>query len=275
MIVALLGAALALAHNTDSVRVADIQRAYTRMIRVEAVAESAHDTVIALRIDAPPSGALLDRFYHANTLWLDYVIRNGRGFREPFVDMGASADARRDGYRAAAQRIQSELRRRTVADSSFNAIVIPAIAVYLRASGVIVSNSIRGPVQRAINPDSVMKLAVRFFYPDILTSTGIHTHICTAFNAVRELPHRDPALEATLFSAIKNDVDGDSATLDHDIEAASHLMNELDAPGAPDSLRLSRAQGVMWGAMLKSRTLRALVIAEVKRQGAMLPFTIS
>jgi hypothetical protein len=274
VIVAVLGAALVLAPQTDSVRVADIQRAYALMIRVEAVALPAHDTVFALRIDAPPSGGLLERFYSANMMWFDYLIRNGRGFRVPLVDTKATTDFRADGHRGAAQRAQSELTSRIVSDSSFNAIVIPAIAAYLRASGVAVSNSIGTSVQRVVQPDSVMKLAVRFFYPDILTSTGIHTHICTELNAVRELPKRDPALEATVFSAIMNDVQRDPAALDHDIGAASHLMNELDAAGAPDSVRLRRAQGVMWGAMSQSTTLRALLLAEAKRQGGMLPFTI-
>lgn len=203
------------------------------------------------------------------------MVQNGRSVKVPLIDGPAPAGFLSDGARAAAAHSQQLLREGIVNDAAFNDVVLPAIAAYLRASGVPVDPEIALPPKRAIAMDTIVKRAVRFFYPDILDATGIHTHVCTQLNAIRELPERDPALEAMAFSAIMTDLQRDSSVIEHDFSAAIARMKELDAPGAADSVRLRRAQGVMWGLMSESTELRTLLAAEARRESAILPFVIT
>lgn len=273
MLCFLIAAAFALpiitASPTDSIDARRIIDAYASIVHIKAVHVPEHDSLLFLQIDSPPPGNLLSGFYRKHGRWFDYLVTNGRGFKFPALDSATPAGGSLD-----AARLESEFRRRLAADSQFNALVIPAIATYFRRSGLPVRTFLLIVARRRVPVDTAVKVATRFFYPDILTPTGILTHVCTMINAVRELPRRDPALEALVFSALMNDVTSENSRIEPDFGPARHLMNELDSPGATKEVRLSRAQGMMWAAMARSTRLRNLLIAEATREREILPFEL-
>jgi hypothetical protein len=258
--------------TADSVAVRDIQNAYAETIQIDAVAFPGYDTLIALGVKAPPATNLLSGFVRDHERWFRYLVQNGRGFQLPAIDLPQPAGFRAPGYAVAVSRLREDFVGRLKADSQFNQIVLPAIAAYLRRSGVKVSRAIADPIRQAIPVDTAMKTAVRFFYPDIIRKDGILTHVCTVFNAVREVRVRNFPLEALAFSAIMNDITRDSSTIEADFGPARRLMRDLDLEGTPDSVRLSRAQGVMWASMAKSPRLRSLLKSEAKREQTILSF---
>lgn len=257
----------------DSVDAGAITRAYSAIVSVQSAAPPGHDSILLIHVDSPKPGSLLSDFYREHGSWFDYLVTNGRGFHIQAVD-STQPGVGVFGGRTAAARAQIDFLRRLAADSQFNSIAIPAIARYLEHSGLPVRRSLLTPEHRDIPLDTAMKVAIRFFDPDILTPDRILTHICTVLNAVRELPHRDPALEAFLFSAIVKDVTRDTSYIDPDFKPAMKLMNELDSPGASKEIRLSRAQGAMWAMMARSPRLRELLITEARRDSDFLPFAL-
>lgn len=273
MFLLLIGAAIGLQAQaipaSDSVDLRAITDAYTTFIHLKPIPISGNDSVIVLHVDSPPPGNLLTDFYRQHGLWFNYLVTNGRGFKFAALD-SVSPHA----GNVAAVGLQREFLRRLVADSEFNALVVPAIAGYLKASGVPVHRSLLESSSRRVLLDTAMKVAARFFYPDILSPQGIMTHVCTVINAVRELPHRNLALEALAFSAIMGDVTSDSSYIEPDFGPARRLMNQLDATGATKEVRLNRAQGMMWAMMARSTRLRELLVREAKRESDILPFQL-
>jgi hypothetical protein len=252
----------------DSVDLATITKAYSTIVGVAAVAPPGDDSVLVLKVDSPPAGSLLSGFFRDHALWFGYLVTNGRSFDVPGLNSAK-------GGNVAAARLQQDLLRQLVVDSGFNALVVPAIAAYLNAAGVPVRHALLKPATRSIPIDTAMRVATRFFYPDILTPKGILTHVCTRINAVRELPNHDLALEALAFSAIMRDImREDSSRIEVDFGPARHQMNRLDAPGTSEEVRLNRAQGMMWAMMSQSRALRDLLLAEANRDRVILPFEL-
>jgi hypothetical protein len=254
--------------SADSVDARAITQAYATMVSIQSVAPPEHDSLLQIHIDSPKPGSLLSTFYREHGRWFDYLVTNGREVDSIQPGVGVV------GGKIVAARAQIEFLRRLAADSQFNSVIIPAIARYLERSGLPVRRSLLTLEHRDVPLDTAMKLASRFFYPDILTPDRILTHICTVLNAVRELPHRDPALEAFLFSAIIKDVMRDTSYIDPDFTPAMKFMNDLDSPGASKEVRLSRAQGVMWAMMARSPRLRELLVMEAKRDSDFLPFAL-
>ena len=272
--IVLLASVVIAAHSlhtsaTDSVDFATITKAYSTVVGVAAVAPPGDDSVLVLKVDSPPPGSLLSGFFRDHALWFGYLVTNGRNFDVPGLNSAK-------GGNVAAARLQQVLLRGLVADTGFNRLVVPAIAAYLNASGVPVRHALlRAPSTRTVSIDTAMRVATRFFYPDILTPTGILTHVCTRINAVRELPNHDPTLEALAFSAIMKDImRGDSSRLEVDFGPARKQINRLDAPGATNEVRLNRAQGAMWAMMSQSTVLRDLLVAEADRDRVILPFAL-
>jgi len=274
MLCFLIAAAVALpvstASPTDSIDARRIIDAYSAIVHIKAVPFPEHDSLLVLQIDSPPPGNLLSGFYREHGRWFNYLVTNGRGFRFAALDSTTPA-----GGNSAAARLEADFLPRLAADSQFNALVIPAIANYLHQNGLPVRLSLLIVTRRRVPVDTAVKVATRFFYPDILTPAGeIWTHVCTVINAVRELPRRDPALEALAFSAISKDIMLENSRIEPDFRPARRLINELDSPGATKEVRLSRAQGVMWATMARSALLRDLLMAEAAREREILPFEL-
>jgi hypothetical protein len=261
--------------TSDSVAAIDIQNAYTATIQLEAVAVPGGDTLISLGVKAPPKTNLLSGFLRDHERWFKYLVQNGRGFQLPGVDLPQPAGYHSTGYKVAVSRLNEDFVERLKADSQFNALVLPAIAAYLRHSGIKVSNAVGNPGRQPISIDTALTTAVRFFYPDIITKKdGILIHVCTALNGVRDVPVRNLALEALAFVAISDDVHRDSSSIEADFGPARRLMRDLDLPKASDSVRLSRAQGVMWASMARSPRLRSLLESAAKRDQVILSFQL-
>lgn len=254
---------------------AKIRDGYSALIRIEAILPAGRsDTGLALHVVAPAPDHLLASFFVDHQLWFTYLVQNGRSFQLPGLDGPPTAGAPKPGRQRAAA-LQADFVRRLEADSQFNSLVVPAVVGHLRAAGVPVDVALQGPASTRISLDTAMRSAVRFFYPDIVIDDRIATHICTVFNAVRELPTRNLALEALAFSAINQDINrGDSSVIEKDFGPARKLMSALDAPG-PKDRRLQRAQGAMWASMATSKQLRAVILAEARKEADVLPFELA
>lgn len=273
-LLATLVAAQATVGRADSVTPHQIREAYAELVRIEAVAPPGGDSMLTLDIVAPPDDHLLADFFRQHERWFTYLVLSGRDFHQLGLDDAAPGAGGTEGGSEAAALLQAELIPRLTADSQFNTLVVPAIAAHLRRTGIPVVASTEPAPRASLALDSAVHVAVRFFYPDLIVQGRIWTHVCTVLNAVRELPSRNLALEALIFSAIMGDiVRGDSSRLEGDFAPARRLMNALDVPG-PDEIRLHRAQGVMWGAMAGSQRLREVLLAEARRQSDVLAFEL-
>jgi hypothetical protein len=260
----------------DSVTDRDIRAAYASLVHVVVVAPpGSTDSIVNLEIGAPPDSNLLAGFYRDHDRWLTYLVLNGRGFTLAGLDDEAPGVARARPGHAPASVLQRDFVRHLGADSQFNSVVVPAIAKYLRHSGIPVMSALPVAAPDTIPLDTAVALAVRFFYPDFIMNGRIMTHVCTVINAVRELPRRNPGLEALAYAAIMGDIGrGDSSRLGADLDPAMRLMNSLD-PVGPDSVRLPRAQGIMWGVMARSTRLREVLRSEAQREQDALTFVLA
>lgn len=258
---------------TDS----EIRASYRDLIRVKAVAPpGATDTMLLLSFDtAAPPRHLLSGFYRQHLYWFTYLVQNGRGFSIPGLDELAPGVAQAKPGHASPSDLTNRFNTALARDSVFNAVMLPAIAAYLRGTGVRVAANVPSPSPAQVPVDTVMRVAVRFFDPDLIMNGRIWTHVCTSINAVRELPGRNLEFEAFAFGTIIRDVlRGDSSSIEPDFAAARTLVNVLDSP-ARDSIRLQRAQGVMWGTMARSPRLRSLLLTSAARDSIILPFRLS
>lgn len=250
----------------DSLSARDITASYAAVFQLHRVPTPRGDTLLAVSVVPPAPSHLLARFIRDNERWLFYLLQHGRSFELEAVASGAGDSAT----------LHARFAARLVADSAFNGIVLPAAAAYLRRDGHRVLG-VRSPLEKQVIPmEHAMRIAVRFFYPDIITPEQILTHVCTVINAVKELgPARNLAFEALAFSAIMRQVRrGDSSLLESDFGPARDLMNRLDSRGTPDAVRLNRAQGVMWGLMSQSRRLREVISLEYASKADYLPFIL-
>lgn len=258
--------------HADSITERDIKAAYLAAVHVE-MNSYGRGTSIAIRV-APPSDGLLSAFLAEHEDWFTYLVKHGRRFRIRVLDDPAPTFGR-SGFAAATVSLDRDFHKQLSADTQFNAVVVPGIAAYLRQHGIPVSLAVRPPARRRVSIDTAMTVAVRFFDPDVITEDNhILTHVCVELNAVRELPSRDVALEALIFSAINRDQNSKVTRVEEDYAPARRVMRELDIVRAPKEVRLRRAQGVMWASMRGSQVLRTLLREEAERSHEIVPIEL-
>jgi hypothetical protein len=216
-----------------------------------------------LEVRKPPSVHLLSVLIDRQEKWLTYVLQHYMASRLPAINASAKNSTQ----------FHDEFVRRISSDEGFNALVLPTAARALREGGALTEKKLTR-AKYNVPIDQALLVAVRFFYPDLITPTGIATHICVGENGVKDLKKRDIGLEAFAYSAIMSDMQNEHSRLAKDFYAARALMLLLDSSG-PDSVRLNRAQGVMWSAMAKSTSLRQVLLAEARRVGDLLPFDLN
>ncbi|MCG8459546.1 MAG: hypothetical protein MI919_24975 [Holophagales bacterium] len=120
----------------------------------------------------------------------------------------------------------------------------------------------------------LLRIAVRLVYPDKILGDGtFQVHICTAFHGLEDLEARDPYLEALAYSALVREIRRQPSPLLRRVSAAAKQAEDLRLTG-DESVVLSRAQGVVWGALLGSSELRAALRREHERVGHLLPISI-
>lgn len=160
-------------------------------------------------------------------------------------------------------------------DSRYLAILAESVERLRRTSRATL-RGVRAPTprpSRRVDPSIAQDLAARFFYPDEILANGhIQAHVCVSINGITDMQRgRDPSLEAFAFSAIFDDLDHQRFDVDADFRNASRIMNSMDLSAEPTA-RLQRAQGVMWGYMVRSERLRRVLAAKYARARNYLPF---
>ena len=249
--------------ETPEMTVAEVQSAYSDLFTVKVYAFGVSRYVVE-----PPQSHPLAGLIREHGRIAEYLLTNWTGVPNSFIS-AATGDST-----VVAATFQGLLRQ----DSTFNALFLPFVDRYLNAHGGDLVG-FEYPPPTPLVYDEFIDIAVRFFYPDAIRPDGtIQSHVCVAFNAVRELggPPR-PYAEALAYSAILNEFfpaspEGPSE-LERDWRETNRLMNSL-ALGKDPETRLLRAQGLMWGYMAQSEELHRSLRSEYERSREVLPLDL-
>jgi len=258
-----------LVNPQDTIRVADVQRAFAALVQVVTIpgrqtSDSARFVDITDRV---PKGSLLAEFLAAHGLMVWYLATHTSGARSRPLQPSEDADAVRDSMVHVLQ-----------ADSAFNARVLPMLARYWRAQGRVLegnhSNAISRPV---VSLDALRQVAVRFFYPDSASPTGdrLFTHICAVINGLADLPERpDPVVEAFVFGALQKAVFQPHSRLMRDFNDAMEFA-EVVSRSTDRQTRIRRAQGALWARLASSPELTRVLRAAYTERRSVLPFRLA
>jgi hypothetical protein len=218
-------------------------------------------------IDTLTSPDPLRAFAKANGHYILYLTINSPGAALGQVSL-------RDSRAAIKARALERLR----ADTAYLAALAESVERFRRSSlphkGT--SRLPEPPVRRQVEMDRLLDVASRFFYPDaILPDGSIQSHVCVGINGMLDMKGgRDASVEAFAYAAIFHDILKPMHRVDDDFGDASRRINALDL-GADSTVRLLRAQGLMWGLMRRSEKLRRVLTDEYRRTRHHLPFILS
>lgn len=260
----LFGAALAgvspAVPDSMSYTMADAERELPSLVVVRSSRPGYHSLELDTVNAAGPLGALA----RANRHYVFYLTDNA-------PSRPLAPEARR-GFDLAA--VQRNVLARLSADTVYLGALVQGVQG-MRARRAGAADGRAPDSRRAVSASRVMALAVRFFYPDAVLPDGhIQSHVCVGINGIADMQGgRDLALEAFAYAAIFHHYLRPRVDSNDDFLAASKLVNAMDLSTDP-AVRLQRAQGVMWAAMLRSEKLRQALAAEYAQASAYLPFRI-
>lgn len=209
---------------------------------------------------AHPLAGLVNDKHH----FLLYLVEHGAGIE--VKDLSAHA---RDSVE-----LRTYFLERLRNSARFDTLFLPIVDRYLRSRGGDLVGY-EPPPRKQVALEDLMRVAVRFFYPDAVLPDGtIQSHICVGINGLRDFPGgRDPLLEAFGYSAIFQDLLRPRFNVEEEYDVVRREMNELGLSTDPE-VRLARAQGFMWGRMMQSERLRDVLRAEYRRLRDVLPFEL-
>jgi hypothetical protein len=263
MLSALLLALGVAAAPADTLPRFDVQAEYPRIYHLRPDADST--TGFSFGADSLPAGDPLAPLVNPNLLFFEFL---GWWGTTPHL-----TDITRQHPGSAAVREFAAVMRR---DTTFNAAFIGVAGRYLAARGIRAARYDPSRPRPAIPMSDVMELAARYFYPAAIRPDGsIETHICVATEGLGDLqrPH-DLALEALIFAAIRREVATPRFGLREEFGQAARRMSQLDLSSDP-RVRLTRAQGFLWGELARSSALRQTVLSEYRSLRDVLPFVIA
>lgn len=250
-------AALLLVQPADTIGAEDIQEAYAEVIDVvrQGAGEEAFVAVVVRRWSAVPEENPLRGFLRDNPYMLTYLLHNALGFdAEAVLSSGQPPESADNAFFRALR-----------ADSQFNRLTVGLVASYLRHRGAIVRGGPSLPT-RTRSLGQIQTLAVRFFYPDGVDQTGRLTgHICAGINGVEDFPDRDTVVEAIVYAAIFERLRQQPDSVLAEFGSAMREAERLELSADP-SIRVRRAQGVVWQVMANSAYLRELLAHYVARR---------
>ncbi|HEX8903814.1 MAG TPA: hypothetical protein VF771_03175 [Longimicrobiaceae bacterium] len=236
-----------------------------RLAHVEEV-KAPNYAAFTLVLDTLPSGDVLAPLFNRNERYFKYLAQHA-----PTPGFLALVGERRWEIGPLRAVYDSLLRH----DSAYNAAITATAGRYLASRGKSLAGYDPARPLPVVSMDEVVRVAVRFFYPDVIQPDGtILTHVCVNLNGVRDLrgPHH-PALEAFLFDAIFQATDP-GMPLEAEWKRIGAEMNRAGLSGDTTVL-LGRAQGFFWSRMEPSPVLRQTIRAEYERRRDFLPFVIA
>ena len=220
----------------------------------------------SLDVDTLPASHPLSAFVRDNHHFLLYIAQHGTrpGLRDLMREHQHDWPMLRTRYFAALDQ-----------DSTFNALVLGTADRYLRVQGGRLLGPFPTTPVRTVSIERIMRTAVRFFYPDAITSAGIRSHVCVGINGVQDAEDgRDLIIEAFAYSAIFRDLLRPTHQVTLDFNEAARTMNAMDL-AADTTTRLTRAQGVMWALMMRSERLRRVLATESASKREYLPMILT
>jgi hypothetical protein len=209
----------------------------------------------------PPSDPLAG-FVNVHDLFLNYLQVNGAKCGDLLTD-GVSPEE-----------FQAGCLDRMRSSTAIDAALLPALDRYLRGRSGGLEGYQSGP-PASITMDELMRVAVRFFYPDtVLPDGSIQAHVCVGLNGMKDLPEpRRLAVEAFAADVILHDMKSPKHPLQDEFSDALQRVIKLGLSSDPE-VRLTRVQGALWGSLAQSRRLRRTLRREYDRSRDWLPFVL-
>ncbi len=159
-------------------------------------------------------------------------------------------------------------------DAQFNQAFLPSVYQYLSERGMIIEKYRFNSVEQMVNIDELLKLGVRFFFPDKVEENTIKARICVGINGIKDYTNRNCALEAFVFSAIFNNVVNEDRFGVY--KKYKEILNELSALNlsTDDKTTIQRAQGAMWYELYKYQPFKKVFLSEYERIGKWMNFKL-
>ena len=159
-------------------------------------------------------------------------------------------------------------------DEQFNQALLPSIYKYLSEKGITVESSQFGSAEQIVSINELMKLGIRFFFPDNVEENNIKAHICVGLNGIKDYTNRNCALEAFVFSAIFNNVVNEDRFGVY--KKYREILNELSLLNlsTDDNTTIQRAQGAMWYELYKYKPFKKVFQSEYDRIGRWMNFKL-
>lgn len=267
LLLACLGTGAAAQDRGPILSEARVQRDYSLMFRIEhtRIGDRVMHQVVVRGLPAEhPLSELTNR--HSAYLWrlLHHGMRDFRGTETERVLAHRDDDVR----------LQAEFHAWLRANPRFNAVLLPSIAHYLESLGGRLEGFSPAP-KRIVTVAEALRITARNFYPDAIAPDGsVRLQVCTAMNGFRELPERDPYLEALGYAAIQGPGDVRTPEVQGAIRDLIAEIRALDVP-VDSTQRVARAQGAAWAFAAHHPGIRAALLRTYGALAAYLPFTLA
>lgn len=249
--------------GVPNLTVEDVKAEYEHIFSIERYAYN-EQIYLSFDTDTLPTEHPLAGLVNDKNHFLLYLVEHGSGIgnKDLFAHAQDSAELR------------SYFLERLRSSARFDTLFLPVVDRYLRSQGGDLVGY-EPPPRKRVALEDLVKVAVRFFYPDAVLPDGtIQSHICVGINGLRDFPGmRDLILEAFAYSAIFQDLLRPKFNIEEEYDHVKRQMNELRLSADP-GVRLARAQGFMWGRMMQSARLRDVLGAEYQRLRDALPFEL-
>jgi len=197
-------------------------------------------------------------------LYLDYILINSKAF-----------DTKKFEKIKDNKKMNKLFIEQLKSNSHFNKILIPLISKYLISQG----NTVKSFVSEELKPvsiDSLIKAAVRFFYPHLGPEGKVFGHICVGINGFKDYKGiRDTPMEAFCFASIFNELMSQKDNnLSDDFTDTLKKAKELLTTKDKEKM-ISRIQGAVWFEMSKKEKLKRAILDSYEVHKTILPFKIT
>lgn len=247
----------------DTLTVRDVKGYYQDVFAVESNDQGQTYFLLASKDFVLPHDHPLAELVAGNQYFFAYLVKNWSTASGRLGAFAGETEFPRNFY-AALQ-----------ADSSFNELLLPIVARWLKTRNGALAGFESDDAPRAVPMQRALDIAVRFFYADGVSSDGsLEAHVCVGINGLLDLEgERDPYVESLAYMGINKEMlNSKHGIVEAFLEVYSRA-NNFDLSTDADT-KVLRAQGMMWAGMYEKPALREALVAEQARIGAWLPIRI-
>jgi len=219
---------------------------------------------LSFDINMLDSNNILSQYTKENYYFLDYLVINCVSY-----DFGLLQGNYSDSIT-----LKSLFYDQLKSNSKFNQAFLPSVYKYLSEKGITIDDYKYKSDKQSIHITEVMRLGIRFFFPDKVEDKKLKGHICVGINGINDYSNRNCELEAFVFSAIFNNVVNNDK---HGVyKKYREILDELSTMelSNDEKTTLLRAQGAMWYELYKYDQFKQIFVEEYRRIGKWMNFNI-